>query len=366
MSTLTSVFNIQVAKAQSATIMVPHDYPTIKEAIAAASAGDTIIVTAGYYVEGQITVNKPVCLIAEGFVVVDGPDSRPQSAFYVASSNVTLRGFVIKESDTGILLGNVDWCVIEENFLTENYDGIRSWGLGDHNTIRENRITAYEQYAIALRGQASFNVIEGNVIIGKSPHASFFCAIHLDDYFQRNIIRGNTIERAGFGGIYLNRRSSRNNVTGNRISDGGQISLWDSDWNIIENNIIEDHQSGINLGDSSYNLIRRNTLRNITERFGSLWGSIMLYYGGNHRNTIEKNFLFECHSGIVIKESTHTYVSRNMVLRGTGYGLAVAAHSDCTTIEKNVVLLNQQFDLYWDRTGNDNTWTKNVYRTKNW
>ncbi|UCD39896.1 MAG: right-handed parallel beta-helix repeat-containing protein [Candidatus Bathyarchaeota archaeon] len=366
MNILISASNIQIIEAESSTIIVPDDYPTIKEAIEAASAGDTIIVSAGRYVEGQITVYKPLSLIAEGFVVVWGTNILYKSVFYVASDNVTLKGFIIKRSHYGIGLGNVGWCVIEGNSITETYCGIWSRNLGDNNIIKENRITAYDDDAIQLMGPASFNVIEGNEILGKSTDPRFLCAIYLDYYFQRNIIRDNTIVQGG--GIFLNWHSSQNIVSDNRIA-GNPIGMWDSDSNIIERNTVEDGWgSGINLGDSNYNLIRENTLRNITEdpRPGVRTGSIMLYWGQNYKNTVEKNFIFECHDGILIEESSHTNICDNVVLRCTGRGLAVTASSNHTTIQKNVVLLNQQFDLYWDQTGDSNTWTNNRYQTKNW
>ncbi|MCD6240692.1 hypothetical protein J7K27_04110 [Candidatus Bathyarchaeota archaeon] len=44
MGVLLSAFNIQPVKAEPTTILVPDDYPTIEEAINAASSGDSSII----------------------------------------------------------------------------------------------------------------------------------------------------------------------------------------------------------------------------------------------------------------------------------------------------------------------------------
>jgi pectin methylesterase-like acyl-CoA thioesterase len=55
---------INVAKAESETIVVPDNYPTIQEAINHANEGDTISVKAGTYYE-NIVVTKSISLNGE-------------------------------------------------------------------------------------------------------------------------------------------------------------------------------------------------------------------------------------------------------------------------------------------------------------
>lgn len=59
-----SGWSVTLMSADPTTIRVPDDYPTIQEAINAASPGDTIQVAAGTYYE-RVTVNKTVTLIGE-------------------------------------------------------------------------------------------------------------------------------------------------------------------------------------------------------------------------------------------------------------------------------------------------------------
>jgi len=52
-------------KAQSKTIVVPDDYPTIGTAIANSDEGDSLFVKSGTYKETTLIINKSISLIGE-------------------------------------------------------------------------------------------------------------------------------------------------------------------------------------------------------------------------------------------------------------------------------------------------------------
>ncbi|NIO37318.1 hypothetical protein GTO27_06385 [Candidatus Bathyarchaeota archaeon] len=83
-------FSLFPVEADSDVIRVPRDYLSIQEAVDAASPGDTIVVSRGYYAEGRINVTKPLTLIADGKVTVDGLQRR-MGVFHVTSSKVTIK-----------------------------------------------------------------------------------------------------------------------------------------------------------------------------------------------------------------------------------------------------------------------------------
>jgi hypothetical protein len=63
-----SAVYLQPVKAQSKTITVPDDYPTIMAAIGNATSGDTILVRSGTYegpVNSTIVLNKSLSIIGE-------------------------------------------------------------------------------------------------------------------------------------------------------------------------------------------------------------------------------------------------------------------------------------------------------------
>ncbi len=95
--------------ALAATINVPGDYPTIQEAINAASPGDTIVVAAGTYsLDTTINVTKPLTILgaqagvdprpsaagrAGPETVLQGPSNKP--VFNIAASDVEINGFTV-------------------------------------------------------------------------------------------------------------------------------------------------------------------------------------------------------------------------------------------------------------------------------
>lgn len=56
---------INVAKAEAQTIVVPYDYSSIQDAIDAANEGDTVFVGIGRYEEGTLTVDKTISLVGK-------------------------------------------------------------------------------------------------------------------------------------------------------------------------------------------------------------------------------------------------------------------------------------------------------------
>ena len=79
-----------------AKIIVPNDYPTIQQAINAASPGETIVVKDGTYVE-NVKVNKSVTIISENGsanCIVQAVRSY-DNVFEITADNVTISGFTI-------------------------------------------------------------------------------------------------------------------------------------------------------------------------------------------------------------------------------------------------------------------------------
>ncbi|MEQ8424045.1 MAG: nitrous oxide reductase family maturation protein NosD, partial [Cyclobacteriaceae bacterium] len=82
--------------SQAKTWIVDHQsrLKLIREALTAANPGDTILVRAGVYEEGNIIVSKSIVLIGEGYPILDGEFK--YEVFTVNASNVTITGFHIR------------------------------------------------------------------------------------------------------------------------------------------------------------------------------------------------------------------------------------------------------------------------------
>lgn len=313
-STLTLTFNIQLIKAEPTTIIVPDDYPTIKEAINAAGSGDTIVVQDGLYAEGEIVVSKPLTLIAEGTVIVDGLQTAT-SVFFITSHSVVIEGFMVRNARwDGIILwgtfsNSIGNCKIEGNTVTNSPVGIRVRGSSG-NIVRGNKVLNNSVGILVVSGEchppAKHNILEGNIVKNNSRGINFV-------YAHYNNVRGNKLENNNWG-----------------------IGLLFSRYNIIkENTVANNNELGIGLIVSHHNLVKENKVTN---------NGLGIGLSGSGWNTVEEN-----------------KVNGNTPYHGIALYWTYARN----TIKENVAFGNEEFDLHWDGIGS-NTWEENRYKTKNW
>jgi parallel beta-helix repeat protein len=176
---LALTFDIQPVKAEPKTIVVPDDYPTIQQAINAASRWDTIYVKSGTYYE-NVVVNKIVFLVGEDqdTTIIDG--SNAGNVIEVTADNVTIRRFTLRKSgfgNSGILLNKVENCIISMNSITENWYGMEL-GFSANNSIMENSISNNTQ-GIYLRDSSANNTIYSNEITNNGVGLFIFFEIEI-------------------------------------------------------------------------------------------------------------------------------------------------------------------------------------------
>ena len=215
------VGNIQMGHADSRTIIVPDNYPTINNAVGNASQGDIILVKSGTYYE-NIAINKPLSIIGENpstFIIGSGGTPN-KSVFNVSASNVRISGFTITSLNyttstkyaTGIAIAG-DNCSITNNNIANVYRGIYVGGWGDlcggksYTKISENNITNTLSDGIRLFGGSENEISNNNIA---ACNAS---AIAINGYL--NQITQNNIDnnRQGIGVGSSNTIIFANNIT---------------------------------------------------------------------------------------------------------------------------------------------------------
>ncbi|MCJ7560901.1 hypothetical protein MUO79_09860 [Candidatus Bathyarchaeota archaeon] len=187
------VATIQFVKADSKTIFVPDDYPTISAAVAKASDGDTIFVENGTYNEPSLEIDKSIRLIGEdknNTVIIlhstpynktfdHGPFGVPitltfwENILTITAPNVTLSGFTIKCQNnkggeisltgdgTKLIDNKIDWSISGTGNRIQiiNNSFAKDVGLSGSNlTIAQNIVGG------AIYCQGSYNVIISNTV----------------------------------------------------------------------------------------------------------------------------------------------------------------------------------------------------------
>ena len=117
-SLLVAIPEVKVSKAESRTLVVPDDYPTVEAAVYNASEGDTVFVKKGTYdgpINQTLVINKAISLIGEdpettilnlrppwvfqGFDSPMVPVYGYDNAIKIQADDVEISGFTIKGED---------------------------------------------------------------------------------------------------------------------------------------------------------------------------------------------------------------------------------------------------------------------------
>ena len=291
-----------VSGASAQIIYVPTDYPTIQEAINAASPGDTIFVHIGTYYEGDgvsITKDK-ITLQGEDVdrTIIHGKDTA-EKVVYVTGDYVNVSGFTVTGgAPSGIYVASSN-CIASYNIVDSNY-----------------------RYGIYL-DSASDCVLEKNT--ANSNSLGIYVDSASDCVLEKNTANSNSAD-----GILLISSSNcvlENNIANSNGKDGIRVH-YNSNNCVLENNIAKSNgYDGISLHDSS-NCVLENNIANLNNRYG-----IDLYSSSNNvmtRNTADAN----------------------------GYGIHLWLESTSNTITENNVA-NNNYGMYLDYSGDNEIYHNN-------
>ena len=294
------------------TYYVPDEYSTIQAAVDAASPGDTIIVRDGTYTE-NVNVYKDHLTIKsesgaeETIVQAANPE---ENVFEVTADYVNISGFTVTGANASYAGGIVlfaPYCNVSNNNVSYNDFGIQS-GNG-FNTIISNKVLNSRYDGIYLANGWRNNVTDN--YISHAPRG-----INLIASSQAKI-ENNSVTYTGFGilGVYSNENIIVNNsieevsraASGEPLIRSG-ICLAYSENNLIKSNVISNHFNGISLvGNSSYNTITANTVRNGRNLHGVI---AICLENSSHNNVYLNSFINSSVNVAVYSEnSTNTWNS---------------------------------------------------------
>ena len=229
-------------KAQSKTIVVPDDYPTIQAAVNSAASGDTIFVRNGYYYE-HVTIAEPLTLLGQNKyqTVIDGNSTG--NVLSISASNVTVNGFTIQRSSanggSGIYLGDASLgSNVSGNIILYNGRGI-CVNSSSNNIISGNTVSSCASNGISLI-QSVNNVVSGNSVTGNTQGSGVLLYGSSFNTISNNTLNNNSdgIEFSSSDGTSYGIYSSNNTVSGNIVESNSFIGVafWYSSNNFIAGN----------------------------------------------------------------------------------------------------------------------------------
>ncbi len=257
-------------------IRVPEDYPTVQEAIDAATPGATIIVTPSIYNE-TLVINKTLTIIGRpgSAPIFDGGGSGIAIILLPGASGSTIANIVITNWNQGIFIADSSDCTIYDNIMSFMGDsGILLEGDDAANNIIYNNVFQGNTIAINLTESSTGNVIYCNIISGNTVGIDISNSngniIYHNNFVQNDqqvAVEGTVVNvwDNGAEGNYWSDYEDRYPYA-EEIDDSG---IWDTPYEIAVNNIdrypLVEAFSGIRIADvvTSKNIIGQSYTLNI-------------------------------------------------------------------------------------------------------
>ena len=321
---------------------------TLRAALTAAAAGDTITVEPGTYAEGNLVIDKPVTLSGSGQPVLDGAETH--EVLTITASNVVVRGFEIRRSGHGsledpagikvreasqvtiehnrfdrchfaVFLANAKDCRVSSNEISsvlgnehDTGNGIHLWSCKNitvtDNTIRGHRDGIYLEFA-------NESVIERNLVEDCLRYGLHYMFSH------ESVYRHNTFRRSGAGVAVMYSRKVE--MSANRFER--------------------------NWGSSAYGLL----LKDMTD--GSVSGNDFdsnttgIAMHGSNRMKVEGNRFANNGRAIQVQGSSSDNTYRNNNFSGNSFDVAADGELDNNRFTHNYWQKYEGYDLKRDGTG---------------
>ena len=324
-----SVFSKTIIAGKSKNI-------SIQQALALAVNGDTILVNAGVYREGNILINSSIVFKGINNPVLEGENK--YEIISIKSNNVTVEGFTLLHAGrseikdiAGIKIYNVHNVTIINNILDDTNFGIYTQ-YGSKCTIKNNKLISYGTEELQSGNGIHCFKCDSMLIIGNTINGhrdGIYFEFVTNSVIWRNISTGNV--RYGLHFMFSQNNSYITNLFKN---NGSGVAVMYSHGVKMFNNFFED-----NWGDASYGIL----LKDISDS----------YIEGNHfvKNTV----------GIHMEGSSRIELRRNEFINN-GWAIKIQASCDDNNIEQNnfmgntfdigtngSLVLNKFNGNYWDK-----------------
>lgn len=264
------------------------DFPLIAPALAAASAGDVVLVRGGVYRE-DLVLPRRVALIGEGGPVLVGTGLG--TVITVLADGCEVRGFAIEGSGTG-QTSRMDAGIrvasngnrIVGNRIVRVFYGVVVEGASA-NAILDNTIAGFADLPFGRRGDGIYcyrapdNLVRGNRISGMRDAIYFQYAPRcraednlaetsrygLHDMFSDDAhIVGNQFRSCSIGANVMNSRRIRiagNRFESNRGASSAGLVLKECDDSRVEDNVMRDNARGLQVEGAASNYFSANRFR---------------------------------------------------------------------------------------------------------
>ena len=322
------------AQALTIEIVDKKKNNSINEAILNAGSGDTLFIKAGIYHEANILIDKPLTILGEKNVVIDGAELG--QILTIKADHVTISGLEFRNTpvsyikdNAAIKLDSANHCTIINNNFVNNFFAIYLARSSDCKIVNNN-IRADSQ-----RETASGNgihlwyckniTIEGNNVFA---HRDGIYFEFVEDSFVKNNLSEDNL-RYGLHFMFSNRCGYTHNVF--KKNGAGVAVMYTKNVEMIDNRF------EYNWGSAAYGLL----LKEITD------------------SNIENNIFLKNSKGIYAESSNRIKV-RNNNFEQNGWAVKIMGNCLDNEFSQNNFLANT-FDVATNTKHNFNTFDSNYW-----
>ena len=311
-----------------------HKVKSIRTAIRIANNGDTILVAAGMYKEGNLIISKQLTLIGDKYPIIDGQNK--YEVFSIKASKVVIDGFKIYHSGTsnlddyaGIKVYDSREVTIQNNILDDTYFGIYLQ-YAKRCVIKNNQLKAYnkeeQQSGNGIHCWKSDSLsISGNTVDGHRDGIYF-------EFVTNSSIKSNTTSNNIRYGLHFMFSNNDTYQFNSFIGNGAGVAVMYSNKVSMLNNQFKE-----NWGDAAYGLL----LKEISDS----------YITGN---TFEKNT-----AGIHLEGASSIKMDHN-IFKNNGWAMKIQASCMDIKVSTNNFVGNT-FDIGTNGSLVLNTFNKNYW-----
>jgi len=321
---------------------------TLKDALVLASPGDTILIKAGTYREGNIVITKPLTIIGDGLPVFDGENK--YEILTISADNVTIRGLKFINTGTAsmndiaaIKVYDSKHIEIDGNHFTEAFFGIH-FSNSSHSIVRNNtlRSTALAEFEIGNgihMWKCDSITIENNDVRGHRDGIYF-------EFVTNSLIAGNRSEsniRYGLHFMFSHNDEYRNNAF---VNNGAGVAVMYTKNVKMYGNTFER-----NWGGASYGMLLKDISNSEVIGNHFVENTIAIHLEGVSRTLFDKNDFRENGYAVRLQASCddNTFIHNNFL--ANTFDFATNGTMVLNTIDNNYWDRYQGYDLNHDGTG---------------
>lgn len=328
------LFSASTLLARTLFVGPNHNVKNLKNTIQIAKDGDTILLDGGYYNEGNLIIDKNICLIGKNLPVLDG--AFKYEILTISGDHIAISG--IKFINCGASAMN-DFASIKCIDAT--------------NILLSNNVIIDSYFGIHVSNSSNIKIVD-NIIVG-SPKTEQNCGNGIHLWKCNHIIINDNQVRGHRDGIYLEfvtESMIQNNFSSKNIRYG--LHFMFSHKNAYICNTFKDNGAGVAVMYSHEVQMEQNTFEN---NWGASAYGILLKDISDSK--IYGNFFIKNTVGIYMEGSSRIIVMKNL-FKENGWALKVQASCDGNSFLNNNFFGNS-FDVSTNGTMTLNTFSENYW-----